>query len=158
MYCIYLGQYTSCVMNHEHASLRNLQLLISKGALTITLYLITLNWLFTCWFCTVGAHDHRMDMYVAALRGTKTALKFRESSDPTKGSSHTHTTTSVSTVSLTQKLDWATCYLCGLDTSWPYVTHSDATRALVTHRCMNCSRVVCSVCAPAKDILPGEGT
>jgi hypothetical protein len=30
---------------------------------------------------------------------------------------------------------WVPCGLCGLDCTWVYIMHSDAHRALVTHRC-----------------------
>ena len=30
---------------------------------------------------------------------------------------------------------WVPCCLCGLDCTWVYIMHSDASRALVTHRC-----------------------
>lgn len=52
---------------------------------------------------------------------------------------------------------WKPCYLCGLDTTWPYMMHSDASRATVTHNCMACGEVVCSACSPAGDQLPGDG-
>ncbi len=34
---------------------------------------------------------------------------------------------------------------------------SDAARPAVTHTCSACGCVVCSVCAPAGDKLPGDG-
>jgi hypothetical protein len=61
-------------------------------------------------------------------------------------------------VETVNKIDhWSTCYLCGLDVSWMYISRSEATKALVSHRCSNCNRVVCCVCAPAGDKLPDEG-
>jgi hypothetical protein len=35
--------------------------------------------------------------------------------------------------------------------------HSEASRALVTHHCAVCRRIVCTYCAPAGDIIPGDG-
>ena len=52
---------------------------------------------------------------------------------------------------------WKPCYLCGLDVTWPYMLHSDASRAMVTHNCRSCGEVVCSACAPAGDTVPGDG-
>jgi hypothetical protein len=52
---------------------------------------------------------------------------------------------------------WKHCYLCSLDVTWPYMLHSDASRATVTHNCSACGEVVCSACAPAGDQLPGDG-
>lgn len=53
---------------------------------------------------------------------------------------------------------WVPCSVCGLDVTWPYVLHSDASRAIVAHNCRKCGEVVCSLCAPAGDSLPGDGT
>lgn len=30
---------------------------------------------------------------------------------------------------------WRKCLVCGLDTTWPYLMHSDASRSSVTHNC-----------------------
>lgn len=49
------------------------------------------------------------------------------------------------------------CEVCALDCSWAYVTHSDSTRAMVTHNCRACGFIVCSVCAPAGESIPGDG-
>jgi hypothetical protein len=35
----------------------------------------------------------------------------------------------------TASAPWVPCCLCGLDCTWVYIMHSDASRALVTHRC-----------------------
>lgn len=60
---------------------------------------------------------------------------------------------------LSQKLQqqWVPCSVCGLDVTWPYVLHSDASRAVVAHNCRKCGEVVCSLCSPAGDSLPGDG-
>lgn len=31
---------------------------------------------------------------------------------------------------------WEPCYVCGVDVTWPYVLHSDASRAMVSHWCI----------------------
>jgi hypothetical protein len=31
---------------------------------------------------------------------------------------------------------WEPCYMCGVDVTWPYVLHSDASRAMVSHWCI----------------------
>lgn len=51
----------------------------------------------------------------------------------------------------------AVCNVCGLDVTWPYMLHSDAARAMATHYCSVCQAVVCTYCAPAGDVIPGEG-
>lgn len=33
------------------------------------------------------------------------------------------------------KKKWVPCSVCGLDVTWPYVLHSDASRAIVAHNC-----------------------
>lgn len=59
---------------------------------------------------------------------------------------------------LSQQLQqWVPCSVCGLDVTWPYVLHSDASRAVVAHNCRKCGEVVCSLCSPAGDTLPGDG-
>lgn len=52
---------------------------------------------------------------------------------------------------------WKPCYLCGLDVTWPYMLHSDASRATVTHNCSSCGEVVCTACSPAGDSVPSDG-
>lgn len=52
---------------------------------------------------------------------------------------------------------WTPCSVCGLEVTWPYIAHSEATRGIVTHTCSACGKVVCTVCAPAGDQLPGDG-
>lgn len=52
---------------------------------------------------------------------------------------------------------WLPCSVCGLEVTWPYITHSDAGRAMATHNCSACGRIVCTVCAPAGDKLKGDG-
>jgi hypothetical protein len=32
-------------------------------------------------------------------------------------------------------VNWMPCCVCGIDVTWPYITHSDACRALATHNC-----------------------
>lgn len=49
------------------------------------------------------------------------------------------------------------CTICQNDVTWPYITHGDATRGGVTHYCGLCQRVVCTICSPAGDKIPGEG-
>jgi hypothetical protein len=53
--------------------------------------------------------------------------------------------------------DWVPCGICGLEVTWPYRMHSDASRALVTHHCCNCGIVICTLCGPAGEKLPGDG-
>ena len=49
------------------------------------------------------------------------------------------------------------CNVCELATNWAYIAHSSATTARVTHCCRACGDVVCAICAPAGDIVQGEG-
>jgi len=52
---------------------------------------------------------------------------------------------------------WRNCSVCELDVAWPYMMHSDANRATVTHNCSKCHAVVCTLCAPVGDKIPGDG-
>lgn len=52
---------------------------------------------------------------------------------------------------------WTPCSVCGLNVTWPYMVHSEAARAMVTHHCAVCGHVVCTYCAPAGDVVPGDG-
>jgi hypothetical protein len=52
---------------------------------------------------------------------------------------------------------WARCSVCQSDPTWPFITNSDATRALVYHNCRACGKIVCVMCAPAGDSVPGSG-
>lgn len=56
---------------------------------------------------------------------------------------------------VTQK--WATCGVCLSDPTWPFITNSDASRALVYHNCRACGKIVCVMCAPAGDSVPASG-
>jgi hypothetical protein len=49
------------------------------------------------------------------------------------------------------------CGICGEDLVWPFITKSVACRATNTHNCAACGIVVCTVCAPAGDKIPGDG-
>jgi hypothetical protein len=49
------------------------------------------------------------------------------------------------------------CSICGLDVSWAYITHSDASISQASHTCAICKRTVCSICAPAGDVFKGDG-
>lgn len=52
---------------------------------------------------------------------------------------------------------WTACTVCGLDVTWPYMLHSQAARAMVTHHCSVCGQVVCTYCSPSGDVVPGDG-
>ena len=49
------------------------------------------------------------------------------------------------------------CSICGLDVTWAYITHSDASRSHVSRHCSVCNRLVCSICSPAGDEFKGDG-
>lgn len=76
---------------------------------------------------------------------------------------------------------WRKCSVCDCDPTWPCITRSDAARSTVTHNCRLtclvheiativlsniiavmlvfrlCGNIVCSVCSPSGDDVPGEG-
>ena len=49
------------------------------------------------------------------------------------------------------------CGVCNEDVVWPYLTKSIACRASATSTCCLCGNVVCNVCAPAGEKIPGDG-
>ena len=49
------------------------------------------------------------------------------------------------------------CSVCKEDVTWPYLTSSDACRATATQNCGACGKIVCNICAPAGESIPGEG-
>ena len=61
----------------------------------------------------------------------------------------------VQQLQLVTPADKLICYVCELDTTWSYITHSAATRAYVSHVCSACQRYCCSICAPAGEKIPG---
>jgi len=61
------------------------------------------------------------------------------------------------TASVSETNPWRSCSICELDCTWPYMLHSDANRGQVTHLCRACGNVVCVICAPAEDIILGDG-
>merc|ERR1711988_659327 len=54
-------------------------------------------------------------------------------------------------------IDNVLCSVCGLDPTWSYITHSESTRADVTHVCSACRKYCCSVCSPAGEQIPADG-
>jgi len=49
------------------------------------------------------------------------------------------------------------CGVCNEDVVWPYLTKSIACRASATKNCAVCGKIVCNVCAPAGEKIPGDG-
>lgn len=54
-------------------------------------------------------------------------------------------------------MDVRKCGVCGLNPTWLFLCKGDAMRAFVSHTCAICRRICCSMCAPASDVIPGEG-
>ena len=49
------------------------------------------------------------------------------------------------------------CGVCKEDVVWPFLTKSTASRAIATSNCALCGKIVCNVCAPAGELIPGDG-
>lgn len=50
------------------------------------------------------------------------------------------------------------CSCCGSNTTWTSLAPgSDSARAYSTHHCRACGRIVCAFCAPAADVVAGDG-
>lgn len=53
---------------------------------------------------------------------------------------------------------YATCSCCASNTTWTSIAPgSDSARAYSTHHCRACGQVVCAFCAPAADVVAGDG-
>jgi hypothetical protein len=95
---------------------------------------------------------HLLTSYLASLRGLRNVT--------TSGShaSLVHTNLKPSFGSITSVTDCVVrCAVCELNPTWAYITHSDSTRAFVSHICSICRKICCSVCAPAGEQIPGDG-
>ncbi len=53
--------------------------------------------------------------------------------------------------------NYVPCGVCCEDVVWPYLTKSVACRASATRNCAICGKIVCSVCAPGGEKVPGDG-
>lgn len=137
------------------------------------------------------AHNHGQKHHGAEHDDSLNVLKlFPRSLEDSLHSSKTPRHSSLPADSSTKSAEqdagsWLACGVCGLDVTWPFILHSEASRALVTNTCRYlldlatvfvllvlpilhhhphsfciysvCRQVVCSVCAPAGDPLPGDG-
>jgi hypothetical protein len=54
-------------------------------------------------------------------------------------------------------IDVKKCSVCECNPTWLYTLKGDSMRAFVSHTCAICRRICCSMCAPASDIIPGQG-
>jgi len=52
---------------------------------------------------------------------------------------------------------WQNCNVCSMDCNWAYILRSSANRALVSQHCTLCGVIVCCICSPAGDSIPGDG-
>lgn len=101
---------------------------------------------------TRGFDDHKMHSHWVAMRTLRHANydgDIKDHHDNIKNYSETKTDDSNS--------NSKNCSVCGLDVSWAYITHSDASISQTSHNCAICKRTVCSICAPAGDIFKGDG-
>lgn len=94
-----------------------------------------------------GVEDHKMCNHIKALRAIRhVAATTIPTPLPTWQAAYS---------SADKK--WSRCYVCDSDVTWPFITKSDSTRALVMHHCKACGKVVCCICAPKADLVPAEG-
>lgn len=49
------------------------------------------------------------------------------------------------------------CKICLSDPNWAYILQSAANRAYVSHHCNLCGQIVCVLCAPTGEEIPGDG-
>ena len=99
---------------------------------------------------TRGFDDHKMHGHWVAMRS------LRQASGYCNTEAH-HTTIEHYLETKTDDSKSKNCSICGLDVSWAYITHSDASVSQTSHSCAICKRTVCSICAPAGDVFKGDG-
>jgi len=99
---------------------------------------------------TRGFDDHKMHGHWVAMRS------LRQASGYCNTEAH-HTTIEHYSETKTDDSNSKNCSICGLDVSWAYITHSDASVSQTSHNCAICKRTVCSICAPAGDVFKGDG-
>lgn len=93
-------------------------------------------------------NDHSMRAYADAFR------------DVTLGTRHLFPSTVRNLPQLQNPVlngKFVPCGVCNEDVVWPYLTKSIACRASATKNCAICGKIVCNVCAPAGEKIPGDG-
>ena len=91
--------------------------------------------------------EHYVKSHIEALRNYKVATNAVRRTEPPKWQKSYDD----------ESKQWAQCSVCHSDPTWPFITNSDATRALVYHNCRACGKIVCVMCAPAGDSVPDSG-
>ena len=94
-----------------------------------------------------GLQQHTMRTYTNALRGCKLFYN-----------NNIHKDSVVKKQLLqSENEEYNACSLCRVDGAWPFVLHSDATRALTMQNCTICGGIVCAFCAPTGNSIRGDG-
>lgn len=91
--------------------------------------------------------EHRVSSHITALRNHRLASKGVQHEVPPVWQKSFDENTQ----------QWARCSVCQSDPTWPFITNSEATRALVYHNCRACGKIVCVMCSPAGDSVPDSG-
>lgn len=94
-----------------------------------------------------SVEEHHVSAHITALRSHKLAKNAIQRTDPPVWESAFDEKTQM----------WACCSVCQSDPTWPFITNSEASRALVYNNCRACGRIVCVMCAPAGDSIPDSG-
>jgi hypothetical protein len=101
---------------------------------------------------TTSIDDHNMSDYVSILRGYCLNRQILEGK--------------VSKIKLVPKQPalikgtsnkYQVCGVCQADCMWPFITKNLPSRVAGTHNCKLCGSIVCVICAPAGESIPGEG-
>lgn len=94
-----------------------------------------------------AVEDHRMEAHLEALRearwsrGYLPPIRSRPAFQPA-----------------VRNNQYEPCSCCGSNTTWTSLAPgSDSARAYSTHHCRACGKIVCAFCAPAADIVAGDG-
>ncbi len=97
---------------------------------------------------------HELSQYWLAMRGVKTQFSWHSLSKLNRNPSSTVVPVCPHIV---DSRHLRTCEICLSDVTWPFITHGSASVANVSQNCSVCGIVVCAICSPAGDRIPGNG-
>ena len=125
--------YEVSLINHRHPTLRKVNLVLDEMV-----------------------KQHEMCEYWIAMRGAKTQMVLKSMS---RSNSNASSKNYLIGEFLGDSCDehFRTCGICNLDVTWPFISHSDASVSTCSQNCSVCGIVVCVICAPAGDVIPGNG-
>jgi len=102
--------------------------------------------------------DHKMVQYLSSFRTLKADRRFSASAPSSSSPSPPRKLAkSATTASGPPQSVWTKCHVCEEDVLKPYILKGTACRSSATNHCAACGEIVCVVCSPAGDVIPGDG-